>query len=438
MHANSSPRDTRGAWWIVAILGLLYILSFVDRVILALLVEPLKRDLQISDVELGLLFGPAFAFFYAFLGIPVARFADKGNRTKLVVAGVLLWGTATILSGFAGVYWQLVVLRIGLAIGEAALTPAAYSLIGDLFSSKRRALAASIYSGMGMAGSAGGYILGAIVIGAIGDTQVLMGALHFAPWQLVFIIVGAPTIVVGLLFLLTVREPARTNAHEAAPGLGEVFGYLRRNATLYTGLFLGAGLTQAIGYAYSAWGAEVLRRKFEWTIQHAGMAYGWAALFAGFGGTIVAPIVTRALERAGDKAAVATTSIGALALGTALAVVAPLQNDPYLFLVVKAAASFCLVGASNNVLVALQALAPDRMRATLVALLLMSVTLLGLGIGPTATALASTHLNPDGGSLSLALAAIAPAIGIPALILLMTSRPALRRKTLEMATHTTS
>ena len=422
----ASPR--RRAWWAVSVLATLYVLSFVDRSILALLVQPLKSDLGVSDIELGLLFGPAFAIFYALLGLPLARLADRGNRKLVIVCGVTLWGLCTVASGFASAYWQLVVLRIGLAIGEAALTPAAHSMIGDLFPPNRRSLAASVYSAVGMAGSSGAYILGAFAIQAVDQATLAGAAPTLSSWQIVLLIVGAPALAVGALFALTVREPARGGGHGEASSLREVATYLRANLRLYVGLFAGAGLIQAVGYAYAAWGPEVLRRVYGWPIEKAGIAFGVAGLLAGFGGTLVAPLIARRLEARGVKDAVAVTSIGALVLGVCLAVPAPLQANPYAFLVLKAMASFCLAGGTNNVLVALQTLAPQRMRATLVALLLMCITLLGLGIGPTAAAIASSQLNPDGKSLGLALAVLAPCIGLPSLLLLLWSRAALRAR----------
>ncbi|TAJ69804.1 MAG: MFS transporter [Phenylobacterium sp.] len=420
--AASSPRASGAAWWTVALLGLLYILSFVDRVILALLVAPLKADLGVSDLQLGLLFGPAFAVFYALVGLPIARLADRGDRRKLIVAGVLLWGLATVASGFAGSFWLLMVLRIGLAIGEAALTPSAYSLIGDLFPPEQRARAASIYSAAGMAGASGAYVVGAMVVQGVDAAAAGGHALPLGAWQLVLVIVGAPSLACGLLFALTVREPARAQAGEGAPGLSEVMAHLRARARLFVGLFAGAGLTQAVGYAYSAWGPELLRRQFDLSIQQAGYAFGIAGLLAGLGGTLAAPQLTRVLERRGRRDAVALTSMACIALGGSFAVMAPLQSSAIAFLVLHACGAFFLVGAANNVVVGLQALAPPRMRATFVALLLMCITLLGLGIGPTAAAAISSGFDPSGQALGPALSILAPAICLPAFLLFFWSR----------------
>jgi len=422
MGAASSPRALGGAWWAVALLGLLYVLSFVDRVILALLVAPLKADLGVSDLQLGLLFGPAFAVFYALLGLPIARLADRGNRRNLIVAGVLLWGLATVASGFAGTFWLLMALRIGLAVGEAALTPSAYSLIGDLFPPEQRARAASVYSAAGMAGASGAYILGAMVVQGVGAAATAGHAFPLSAWQLVLVIVGAPSLLCGLLFAMTVREPPRMQATETTPGLGEAAAYLRTRARLFIGLFAGAGLTQAVGYAHSAWGPELLRRQFDLSIQQAGYAFGLAGLVAGLSGTLAAPQLTRILEWRGRRDAIALSSMICVALGGSFAVAAPLQSSATTFLVFHACGAFFLVGAANNVIVSLQTLAPGRMRATFVALVLMCITLLGLGIGPTAAAAISSSLDPAGGALGPALSMLAPAVCLPAFLLFHASR----------------
>jgi MFS family permease len=413
--------SVKGAWWAVSLLSLLFMLSFVDRVILALLVTPLKADLKVSDVQLGLLFGPAFAVFYAVLGLPIARLADRANRKRLVVAGVLIWAGATIASGFAGTFWVLVSLRIGLAVGEAALTPSAHSLIGDLFSPRGRGLAASFYTASGMAGASGAYIVGAQVIRGVSQVHASGLASSFSAWQLVLVVVGVPSLLVGLLFAATTREPPRTATASRTPSTLEAFNYLARHRRLFGGLFLGAGLIQAISYAYAAWGPEFIHRRFGWPIPQAGVAFGLAGLAAGFGGTLLAPMVTRALIRRGQTQAVALTSMGAVVLGGGLASAAPLQADPNVFLLLYAGASFCLTGAANNVVVALQVLAPERMRATFVALLLMCITLLGLGVGPSVTALISSRLDATGGSLNAALAILAPLVSVPAFLLLFWS-----------------
>jgi predicted MFS family arabinose efflux permease len=409
------------------VLSSLYVLSFVDRFVLALLVAPLRSDLGLSDVQLGLLFGPAFGLFYAVLGLPLARFADRGNRRRLIVVGVLLWGIATTASGFANSFAWLVSLRVGLAIGESALTPAAYSLIGDLFPERRRTLAASIYSAVGQAGAYGSFIIGAAILHAV-DSATAGGRLSgLKSWQLVLVAVGVPSIAVAFVFLCTTREPPRNASRDkSAPPLREVVRYLGQHVRLYLGLFGGAGLLQAVSYSWNAWGPEYIRREFSWPIQHAGLAFGLSGLLATSAGTMIFPLITRWLASRGRSDAIASTSTAGVIVGSLFAIAAILRTSPASFLILMAAALFCTAGATNNVIVALQIFAPDRMRATLVACLLLCITLLGLCLGPPLTALLATSISPQGHGLGAALGILTVAIAVPCTALFSISRASLR------------
>jgi len=415
------------AWWTVGLLSLLYVLSFIDRLILALLVSPLKADLGVSDLQLGLLFGPAFGLFYAAIGLPLARLADRGNRRILVVCGVLLWGAATVLSGFAGSFALLVALRIGLAIGEAALTPAAHSMIGDLFPPQRRSLAASIYSAVGQGGAYAGFILGAAVVRGMEAMLPGSGDYRFSAWQLTLFAVGIPSIVVALVFAFTTREPPRLGA-KAAATLGEVRAYLRQHVRLYAGLLAGAGLLQAIPYAWTAWAPEYMRRNLDVTIQQAGTSFGVVGLIAAFAGSVAFPLLTRRLEHAGRPDALAQVSMLGVIGGSVLTWLAVQQSQVEPFLALLGLSMFFTQGGSINVLVGMQVLAPPHMRATLVASVLLSITLLGMCIGPPVSAAIAARLSATGEGLGEGIGVLAALLAIPCLALLAMTRRGLRER----------
>ncbi len=257
MHNNNNGYPSNlAAWTTVAILMVAYVLSFIDRQILNLLVGPIRRDLAISDTEMSLLMGLSFALFYTLCGIPLGRMADNRSRRGLILFGVLVWSAMTAACGLARSYWQFLTFRVGVGVGEAALSPAAYSLIADSFPRERRATAISVYS-MGIyLGSGLAFLLGGLVIkfaSAQGDVHLpLFGEVR--PWQLIFLILGAAGVLFCLL-LLAIREPARrgVGAGVAVP-LGEVGAYLRANRKTVLCHNFGFACLSFAGYGSGAWG----------------------------------------------------------------------------------------------------------------------------------------------------------------------------------------
>jgi MFS family permease len=195
---------------VVGVLTFVYIFSFIDRQILNLLVRPIRRDLGISDFQMSLLMGFSFALFYTLFGIPLGRLADSRSRRTIIAVGFTVWSLMTAGCGLARNFVQMLLLRVGVGVGEAALSPAAYSIITDYFPPKRRATAISVYS-MGIyIGSGIAFIVGGLVAGLAAAQETwnvpLVGATR--PWQVVFFIVGIPGVFLALL-MYTVREPAR-------------------------------------------------------------------------------------------------------------------------------------------------------------------------------------------------------------------------------------
>jgi MFS family permease len=209
-----------------------YVFSFVDRQILSLLIAPIQADLKISDTQFGLLSGLAFALFYAAMGLPIASLADRKSRPLIIALGVAFWSLATVACGLARAFPQLFIARICVGAGEAALTPATYSLLGDLFPKDRLGRAAAVYSlgsflGAGAAFLAGGALIA--LISAHGVTDI--AGLTLKPWQLVFVLVGLPGILIAGLIPLTVREPGpggRRPNSGAASAFSAVFAFLHR------------------------------------------------------------------------------------------------------------------------------------------------------------------------------------------------------------------
>ena len=212
MHNNNQGYPSSlSAWTTVTILMIAYVLSFIDRQILNLLVEPIRRDLVISDTQMSLLMGLSFALFYTVCGIPLGRLADTRSRRGLIAIGVLFWSAATAACGTAKLYWQFLICRVGVGVGEAALSPAAYSLIADSFPPERRATAISVYSMGVYLGSGIAFLLGGLVIQfASAQGNVVLPVLgEVRPWQLIFLILGAAGVLFTLLMLASVYAACR-------------------------------------------------------------------------------------------------------------------------------------------------------------------------------------------------------------------------------------
>src|SRR5262245_26194567 len=203
------PRRTV-AWYALGVLTLCYTFSYIDRQILAFLVGPLKHDMHISDTEIGLLQGLAFAMFYAFFGLPMGMLADRFSRRNIILAGLVVWSMMTALSGVAPSYWELALARMGVGVGEAVINPCALSMIADYFPKERLSLALSVYM-MGIQIGAGlAMIIGGVVAQAVANMPPIeiAGYGAVAPWRLTFVIVGVPSLLIALI-LATVKEPPR-------------------------------------------------------------------------------------------------------------------------------------------------------------------------------------------------------------------------------------
>ncbi|KQM14672.1 hypothetical protein ASE49_10870 [Novosphingobium sp. Leaf2] len=386
----------------LVILGLLWMVSFVDRFILALLVAPLKADLHLNDVQLGLLFGTFFAVFYALMGIPLARLADNHNRKRLIIAGVVFWSLCTIGSAFATNYATLALLRIGLATGEAALTPAAFSLLTDAFPPRRRMIAGTLLSAMGMMGASIAFIAGAGVIAWAEQAQASMG---MSAWRLALMIVGMPGIALTVAFAFIAREPSRSEL-EAKVSMGDVFRFLRKERALYGGLFAGAGAAQLISYALIAWSAAHLSRSFGLASAEAGSWLGLSQFVSAVGGTIIVPFVIRIVAARNITVASLLPATGVIAAGI-LVVLSTISGNAHSFLILSTMGAFLLVGITNAILVLIQSTVPGSMRATVTSLLLICVSGIGLGLGPALVPMLGRIFPQAYGELSAGLMGVA-------------------------------
>ncbi len=385
------------SWYVVGVLTLAYVFSFIDRQILNLLVGPIERDLDINDTQMSLLMGFSFAVFYTLFGIPLGRLADSRSRRAIIAVGVALWSLLTAGCGLARRYVELALLRMGVGVGEASLSPAAYSLIADYFRPERRATAISVYS-MGIyVGSGLAFFLGGLVVKfASGREQFvlpLFGQIH--AWQLIFLVVGLPGLLVSLLVIATVREPARRGARAAghagstvAPAtMTEVWDYLKRNRTTLVCLNVGVACLTVSSYGMSGWVPTFFGRKHGWAPGQIGMVFGSIVGIAGTLGIIAGGRLADHLRSRGrTDGELWLTWLSAVAW-LPFGILYPLMTDATLAAVFLMPAVFFGSIPFGLSPAAIQRMTPNPMRAQATALYLFVINLIGMGLGPTAVAI---------------------------------------------------
>jgi len=399
------------SWYAVGLLGALFIIAAVDRLILGLLVEPLQQDLHIDDTQMSLLMGAAFAIFYAIVGLPLGRLADSANRKRLIVVSALVWGACTLGSGLANTFWLLCALRFGVAVGEAALTPASISMIADLFPPQTRGRATSIYVALGTFGATGAYIVGALAVDFARSLHVVLpvvGALR--PWQLVFMAVGAPAVMLAALLALTLREPARESPPAASAAL--TFAWLKPPYLTVFLVFVAAAIGQVIVYGLGGWGPTYLIRQFHWDAGAAGIAIGAGSMAAGVTGVLAAPALAERWMRRGRTDAPMLVVAAGLLAGTPLVVLCGLASGVWGFLGFFTAGMVFIMGTGSIPYVCIHWAVPARLRGEVLAASLLGGALTSLTLGPTAVVLAGRLFHGAGASeLGRGIALVAAVCG---------------------------
>lgn len=421
MEANMHERgkSLTYPWFVVAILMVAYVFSFVDRQILNLLVAPIRRDLGISDTQMSLLMGFSFAIFYTILGIPLGRLADRWSRRGLVAAGVVVWSFMTALCGMAQTYMQLFLFRIGVGVGEATLSPAAYSMIADYFPPERRATAISVYSmgiylGSGIAFLVGGLVIqfavaqGAVSLPLVGDVR---------PWQVVFFVLGGSGILFSFAFLL-VREPPREGVlvNGSVP-FAEVVAHLWLNRRTVLCHNVGFAMIAFCSYGTAAWVPSFFIRTFGWKAGEVGIIYGLIVMVFGCAGILFGGWLTDRWLKQGKTDAALRVGI----LASVVAIIGGvylLAGDGTLAAVLMVPAVFALGMPFGAAPAAIVAIVPNQMRGQTAAVYLFIVNLIGLGVGPTAVALVTDYVFANDLALKWSMLIVGTAANLAAIMLL--------------------
>ena len=391
---------SRYRWYVVWLLFLVYVLNFVDRQILIILMEPIRLEFGFSDKQLGLLGGLAFALLYSTLGIPIARLADRANRVNIISISILVWSLATALTGLARNFTHLLLARIAVGVGEAGCSPPAYSLLADYFRKEQRTTAFSIYS-MGIYGGIFvGYLVGAIVA-------------EYHGWRAAFWVVGLPGIALALLVKLTLREPPRGLADGAAPApspppMKEVLRRLAGKRS-FQHLAFAAALHAFVGYGVSGFHPSFLIRTHQFSVAETGLILSMVAAVSGIGGTWLGGYLSDRFTnwRKDIRWQLWVPGIATL-INVPVALLAYTHPDRYAVIALLFVSLVFGVMYLGPTFATIQRLVSARERALGSALLLLVINLVGLGLGPWLVGAVSDAMNQvylaDGGAAATAKA----------------------------------
>jgi MFS family permease len=405
--ADSAGRVTWRQWYMVIVLTLLAIFAVIDRQALVLLVGPIKQDLGVSDTEMSLLLGGSFAAFYSVLGLPAGYLVDRVSRRGIMGWGVVAWSAMTLSCGMAGSYAQLFLGRCGVGIGEAAITPASYSLIRDTFPAEKRARAFGIFSTAGFIGQAATVILTGLMIGFIGRGGLanvpVLGSLR--DWQAVLVIVGLMALPLALL-TLTFREPLRLAAGSRAEegvAFAEAFAHIGREWRIYVPLTVFTTCYYAQANSYGVWIATVIARGWGLSPSQIGPLLGGELLILAPIGSWCGGFAIDLLTRRGRRDAAPTVGLWTTLVFIPLVILPPVVaglNEMWISLGVSLLIASVYYPVSASLLAQIT---PRRLMGKITAIYLLVFTLLGLGVGPTLVAVISDRFYSGPHAIGFAL-----------------------------------
>ncbi len=395
-----SPPLPWRSWYALGLLFVVYVFNFIDRSILSILAEPIKKDLDLSDTQMGFLGGVAFAIFYTFVGIPVARLADRSVRRNVVAVSLAIWSAMTVVCGFVMNFPQLLLARIGVAVGEAGGSPPSHSMISDLFPLSRRATALGIYA----LGIPAGGMIGSLLGGLLNEAY---------DWRTAFMVVGIPGLVLALIVRLTLREPVRGASDaqaETVPTMlpvGDVFRFLWSRRS-FRFMVLGAALHSFVGYGVGYWIPAFLIRSYHLGTGLIGQLLFYLG-FAGLLGTFLGGWLGDRLARRDGRWYVWLPGCATL-VAIPFSLFFYLWDDYRVAMVVAIIPSMLGAYYLAPTFALTQAMVGLRMRAMAASIMLFIINLIGMGLGPQLTGILSdvlnTHTNLGAESLRWALVCV--------------------------------
>lgn len=419
----AAPERSSYQWYVVIICMVAYILSFVDRQILSLMIEPIKADLMLSDTQFSLLQGLAFSLFYAFMGVPIAALADKKSRVKIISVGIAFWSLATAACGLSKNFIQMFLARLSVGAGEAALSPAFYSIVADLFPKHKLGRALGVYAIGAFIGSGLAFLIGGYVIGLLKDVSFITLPVigEIKTWQLTFMIVGLPGVLLALLMILTVREPERKGLKMDANGVAvkasfkNSMGFIKTHKKTFFCHFIGFSFYTMMLYSLLGWAPAYYMRDFGLDASQTGYILGSIILVANTSGALFCGWLIDFFSKRGySDAAIRAGAIGCAALIIPSVLFTQVNNMQLSFALIFVAMFFSTFPIPASA-AATQMLTPNQLRSQVSAKFLLISNLIALGVGTTAVALITDRYYENtlmvGNSISI-VNAIAGLIGV--------------------------
>lgn len=429
MTAASSPMSGGGAArpryaiYVVLVLMVAYMLSFMDRVLISLMIEPIRAELGLGDTQVGLLVGFGFVLLYSIMGIPFGSLADSGNRRNLMVFGVLGWSAATALSGFAGGFASLLGARAMVGVGEATLSPAAYSTIADRFEKKRLGFAVSLYN-MGVSlGGGVAMLFGGVLVAWAMATAIPLPWGELTGWRLAFVAVGMLGLPLAAVMLLTVREAPRRQGGGKTPPLSALWALAMRHKAAFGGVVIGYSIIVIAAYGAMLWAPVHFARAHGMSPAHLGLAFGIIIGLFGTVGLAIGGLLSDRSAKRGHAEAPVRIVLAAAVIQFPLMIGAYLATDTTVALILVAAGMATVSTIGGLQAGTLQILTPATMRGRMTAIYLLVANMAGMGLGPLLIGFVSEHLFDGPTSLGKALALVtAVSLTIGVVLLLITRK----------------
>lgn len=417
--ADSRSDSERYGWYVVFVLCVCGIVAFIDRQIINLLVEDIKLDLDVTDTQISLLQGFAFAVFYAIVAIPLGRIADSKNRRWLITIGILAWTVAAVSCGLAQNYTQLFVARMFVGVGEAVLTPAGFSLLADLFRPQRLARPVSVFTASSFFGAGIALIVGGVIVnqlGASGGIDLpLIG--ERTVWQGAFILGALPGIPVAIWFFLSVSEPPRRTSEALEEdsavyreGFVQALRYVGANRRLFFAVFLGLSLMGSAQFALGAWIPAFFIRVHEWTAGDIGYVQGLLFLVCGTLGVVSGGWLTDVLHKRGYHDANLRIATFAALLAIPFLFAVPAVTSPTIAIALLAPGMFFGTVPFGAGAAVIPTVSPPMFRAQLVALYLLIANIVGQAGGPWVVALVTDAVFADDKAVGYSLMIVVPSV----------------------------